>query len=198
MSVETAQGLSRERGQVEENENSASTPMEVEASFEALYLRYHARIVGVLFRLMGDRTRAEEFANDVFMKAYRRNLISNPGGNVGAWLYRTASNLGIDALRAAARRKRYEHAAGQVMSQAGAPVNPLDEVLRAETRSRVRTVLASLKPARARILILRSIGLSYNELAESLAIKRSSVGTMLTRAEAEFHRRYLRLDKEVL
>jgi len=58
---------------------------------------------------------------------------------------------------------------------------------------RVRAVLASIKPAQAQLLILRTSGLSYKELAEALDVKMSGIGTMLNRAEEEFRTRYLEL-----
>ena len=164
-----------------------------ESVFEELFLQYYGRIVGVLIRLLGDRDRAEELANDVFVKLYRYPLPPRPDANLGGWLYRTATNLGIDALRAAARRRHYERAAADGAVPADATPNPLDEVLREERRSFVRAALASLRPAHAQILILRSSGLSYNDLAESLGVQRGSVGTMLARAEREFEKRYLQM-----
>lgn len=168
-------------------------PKWAESAFEQLFLQYYDRIVAVLFRLVGDRGRAEELANDVFLKLFRYSLPPRPDGNPGGWLYRTATHLGIDALRAAARRRHYEQAAGHDAAEAARAPSPLDEVLREEKRRRVRAVLAVLKPAQAQILILRSSGLSYNELAESLGVQRGSVGTMLARAEGEFQRLYLEM-----
>ena len=171
----------------------AGEPKWAESAFEELFLRYYGRIVAVLVRLLGERDRAEELANDVFVKLYRYPLPSRPDGNLGGWLYRTATNLGVDALRAAARRRHYEQAAAHSAAQKGGTPNPLDEVLREERRNLVRAVLAALRPAQAQILILRSSGLSYNDLAESLGVRRGSVGTMLARAEREFERRYLQM-----
>jgi DNA-directed RNA polymerase specialized sigma24 family protein len=54
-------------------------------------------------------------------------------------------------------------------------------------------VLSLLKPAQAQLLILRSAGLSYKELADALEVKATSVGTMLNRAEEEFRDRYIAL-----
>jgi RNA polymerase sigma-70 factor (ECF subfamily) len=162
-----------------------------ESVFERFFLENYARVVGVLWRLVGDRSRAEEVANDVFWKLYRQPLRLNPDGNVAGWLYRAATNLGIDLLRAAARRQAYEHEAGRMKLEAEALAGPLEEVLRREKCARVRSVLASLKPAQAQLLILRHNGFSYNELAEILSVNRNSVGTMLIRAEAEFQRRYV-------
>jgi len=162
------------------------------SEFEGVFLEYYGRVVGVLHRFLGDRTRSEELANDVFWRLYQQPLRPEPDGNIGGWLYRTATNLGIDALRSSARRERYEQAAGRELA-AGSDPNPLDDVLRSEQCQRVRAVLAALKPGQAQALALRSSGCSYNDLAEALGVKRGSVGTMLIRAEAEFKKRYLEM-----
>ena len=162
----------------------------LETEFEAVFLEHYARIVSVLLRLLGDHTRAEELANDVFWKLYRLPL-REVDGRVGGWLFRTATNLGIDALRSAARRRKYEDAAAR--SPQTTPSNPLDDMVRAEQRRRVRAVLAAIKPAQAQILILRASGFSYKELAEVLEAKPSGIGTMLSRAQSEFRKVYLEL-----
>ena len=54
----------------------------------------------------------------------------------------------------------------------------------------VRAVLGDMKPREAQLLLLRSSGLAYRELAQTLGIQPGSVGTLLTRAEAEFERRF--------
>jgi RNA polymerase sigma-70 factor (ECF subfamily) len=189
--VATGQDLS-ERIRLE-REDPQTQPTSPESAFQRLFVENYGRVVSVLHRLLADRAQAEELANDVFWRLYRQPwLRGNTDGRVGGWLFRTATNLGIDALRAAARRKHYEHAAGQVRLEAAA-ADPLHDVLQAEKRRRVRSTLARLKPAQARILILRSSGFSYSELAECLGVKRSSMGTLLARAEAQFQKRYLQL-----
>ena len=79
--------------------------------FEALFVKYYPRIVGTLRRIVGDHGRAEDLASEVFLKLYRRPFAQDPDANVAGWLYRTATNLGIDALRATARRNSFEQAA---------------------------------------------------------------------------------------
>jgi RNA polymerase sigma-70 factor (ECF subfamily) len=163
-----------------------------EAEFRAAFLEHYARIVAILVRLLGNLAHAEEVANDAFWRLY-----CQPGlqvdGNVGGWLYRVATNLGIDAIRASGRRRQYEEAAGEARNQVTTN-GPLDDLLREEKCRRVRAVLGSIKPAQAQLLILRSSGFSYKELAEALDLRMSSVGTMLNRAEEEFRNRYLALD----
>ncbi len=157
--------------------------------FRVVFFQHYARIVGLLVRLLGDRSPAEEVANDAFWRLYRQPSLQTDG-NVGGWLYRTATNLGIDSLRAAGRRRQHEAAAGRLVHQ-GTATGPLGDVLREEKCRRVRAVLAAIKPAQAQLLILRASGLSYRELAETLDVKVSGIGTMLNRAEEEFRKCYL-------
>src|SRR4029077_16518553 len=81
-----------------------------EAEFRGVFLQHYSRIVAILIRLLGDRSRAEEMANEACCRLCRQ-----PGlqvdGNVGGWLYLAATNVGIDALRASGRRRQYEEAA---------------------------------------------------------------------------------------
>lgn len=143
----------------------------------------------MLTRLTGDRAHAEEVAADVFHKLSRRPELLAAQEDLNAWVYRVATNAGLDALRMNARRRRREEAAG-LHTNTASPPEALDAILREERRGRVRDVLESLKPRDAQLLLLRADGLAYRELARSLGVEPGSVGTMLARAEAEFERRF--------
>jgi RNA polymerase sigma factor (sigma-70 family) len=161
--------------------------------FETLFVKHYPRIVGILRRMVGDHGRAEDLASEVFLKLYRRPLAQEPDANVGGWLYRTATNLGIDALRATARRSRFEQAAVQDAEQNKPAENGFERVARFEREHRVRTVLAEIKPVQAELLLMRASGNSYKELAAVLEIEAGSVGTLLVRAEVAFEQRYREL-----
>ena len=160
------------------------------AAVEALFRAHYPRLAGMLARLTGDRGQAEEIAADVFHKLSRRPSLLASSGDLTAWMYRVATNAGFDALRTNSRRRRREESAGVNGIHAVAQDNALDEMLREERRSRVRTVLGAMKPREAQMLLLRSSGLAYREVAQTLGIQPGSVGTLLARAEAEFERRY--------
>jgi len=167
--------------------------VEAEQSFDEVFLGNYSRVVGILRRVVGDYGRAEELASEVFQKLYRQKLAAHGGISVSGWLYRTATNLGIDALRAAKRRSRLEQAAAREGSGERVAENAFEQMARAEKQQRVRGVLADLKPAQARLLLLRASGHSYKELAATLEIEVGSVGTSLVRAEAAFAQRYREL-----
>ena len=161
-----------------------------QSRFERFYLEHYGRVVSVLFRLTSSRTEAEDLANEVFWKLYRRQLLPNSDGNLGGWLYRTATNLGIDVLRKNARRRQHEHEAARLAEESSSASGPLDEVLLAEKRKAVRLVLTKIKPVHAQALILRASGFSYQEIAATLGVKRVSIGTLLLRAEDAFRKKY--------
>jgi RNA polymerase sigma-70 factor (ECF subfamily) len=152
--------------------------------FDALFRDHYPRLVAMLTRMTGDRAQAEEIASDVFCKVSQRGPADLP------WIYRVATNAGLDALRANARRRRREDAAGAESVRLASSGDALQEMLRRERRARVQAVLAGMKPREAQMLLLRAEGLAYRELAETLGIHAGSVGTMLARAEAEFERRF--------
>jgi len=185
-----AKGLETLSPIVEETESPVSEELWPGSSFEEIFLEHYGHIVAALYRLLGDRSRAEELTSEVFWKLYRRPLPPREDGNIGGWLYRAAMNMGIDALRAAARRKEYESQAGRILAEAQSPASPLEELLHEERRKQVRATLARMKPAQAQILLLRSSGLSYQELGNVLGVALGSVGTMLNRAEIEFQKKY--------
>lgn len=179
--------------QSERSEQKRPTVSTEREQFEQVFLENYARVVGVLRRIVGDHGRAEDLANEVFLKLYRKELPARGVDNVGGWLYRTATNLGIDALRAAARRHKYEHAAACAEIQPATTESALDESLRRETQQRVRAVLAEMKPVHAELLLLRSAGHSYKELAEMLELELGTIGTRLVRAEAAFEQKYVQM-----
>jgi RNA polymerase sigma factor (sigma-70 family) len=162
-------------------------------TFEELFLSTYPRLVSLLRRMLGESGRAEEIANEAFLKLHSTVLPPSARANVPGWLYRTAMNLGIDDLRARTRHARVAKEASQAVSASAQPETGLQLLLRAETQKRVRLVLSRLKPEWAQILLLRTSGCSYKEIASHLEISTSSVGTLLIRAETGFEKCYVEL-----
>lgn len=162
-----------------------------EEAFQSFFLENYARLAAAVFRIVGDYSRAEELTDEAFWRLYHQPCDGdkfNPGG----WVYRTATRLAIDSLRAETRRGRYEQEAGRSLI-ARTQSDPLDDVLGAERRAQVRRTLACLRPRQAQLLILRASGFSYQELAATLEVKVGSIGTRVIRAEAAFRKRYFEL-----
>ncbi|MBN1877406.1 MAG: sigma-70 family RNA polymerase sigma factor [Anaerolineae bacterium] len=169
-----------------------SAIMEQEWLLEATFDEHWTWVHETLCRIVGDVDEAEDLALEVFYRLYQRppkDLTRGPQA-LSSWLYRVATNIGLNALRARQRRRRHEEAGGVLMLQHAPSADPALEVERREMQADVRVVLARMKPRWAQLLILRHSGLSYQEIAAVLNIAPGSVGTLLVRAEKDFERRY--------
>lgn len=177
---------------VKQREHTAAAEKPREFDFDRVFLEQYARVYAIVVRIVGDRAEAEDLALETFWQLHRRppaadrDTASSP---YGAWLYRVATNLGLNALRARKRRERYELEAGQEAdTQRGG--DPAGEAAAEEERERVRQVLGQMDARQAQLLLLRHSGMSYGDLAAALNLSPNSIGTLLARAQREFERRY--------
>jgi RNA polymerase sigma-70 factor (ECF subfamily) len=171
----------------EVNVLDAADPATDHLDFDATFLAQYPRIVRVVARVVADRGRAEELAVDAFVKWWRRPS-ARRNGSVG-WLYRTAVRLAIDDMRRQARHARWQRLAGRMTGHAPSPE---DVHASTEAQRRTRTVLQAMRRRDSTLLILRSDGLAYDELAAALSVKPSSIGTILSRAQRAFRLEYVR------
>jgi DNA-directed RNA polymerase specialized sigma24 family protein len=104
--------------------------------FDALFAAFYQRLARLLFRVTGDRHRAEELAAEAFWRLHKRPPAHD--ANLEGWLYRTGLRLALDQLKRDARRARYESLA-RIFSVSPAPDVALQQ---SDERRRVRTVLA--------------------------------------------------------
>ncbi len=162
------------------------------ASFEALFHQHYDRVYGLLFRLLGNRGEAEDVTQEVFLKLHdhafsRRFLTRRQDHNIGAWLYRTATNAGYNAIRG--RQRRWQRNTLLVPDPQGIP-GADKEVEQRERETAVRQTLAKLPERDTQLLLMRQMGFSYAECAEAVGVAPTSVGTLLARAAAAFKEAY--------
>jgi RNA polymerase sigma-70 factor (ECF subfamily) len=160
------------------------------SDLETIFRAQYERIARVIARVVRDRARAEELAVEVFLKWWRNPQAHGAGAQ--GWLYRTAVRMALDELRKQTRRSRYEGLFG-FMRHAATP-----EEVRAthDEQSRVRAVLGAMDRRGAELLVLRTQGLSYEELATALGLNPASVGTLLSRAQQAFRKEYIQRYEE--
>lgn len=162
------------------------------ASFEALFHQHYDRVYGLLFRLLGNRAEAEDVTQEVFLKlhnhAFNRSFLRrNREHNIGAWLYRTATNAGYNAIRG--RQRRWQRNTLLVPDPQGIP-GADKEVEQRERETAVRATLAKLPERQTQLLLMRQMGFSYAECAAAIGVAPGSVGTLLARAAAAFKQAY--------
>jgi RNA polymerase sigma-70 factor, ECF subfamily len=154
--------------------------------FELVFHSQYSRIARVIARVVRNPARAEELAAEVLWKLSRTPKAQ--GANTSGWLYRTATRMGLDELRRQLRREKYEPLFG-----IGRGIRTPEQLhLENEEQRRVRMVLARLKKTQAELLILRSEGFTYEEIAQALDLNPASIGTFVHRAEEAFRKEFVR------
>lgn len=170
---------------------NASTP-----SFDQLFERHWTAICRLLQRMLGDPAEAEDLALEAFYRLHQKGPQLDPDGNVGGWLYRVATNLGLHAIRSHRRRASYEMAAGKAALDETQDGNPLEILAAREKHALARLALAQMNSRQSELLVLRYSGMTYKDIAAALNLAPASIGPLLLRAEREFEKRYRTLAKE--
>ena len=160
----------------------------VEGDFAHFYEATLGPLRRFLFRMMGNRTEAQDLAHD----AYARTYAAMQGREVGrpqAFLFMTARNLALDQLK---RRGRAPIDAASAVANDDASASPLPGVetvvMAREEWALMQQAVEGLPPGCRRALLLRTVeGLSHEEIAQRLGLARSSVEKHLMRAVRLLH-----------
>ena len=157
------------------------------SAFNALVERYQSRVYNVAARILGDRTAAEDVAQETFISAHRA-IGRFRGGSLRAWLMRIATNHSYDAIRSARRRPEQSlDEAGPSLSLPAAPrgSSPEEAALQGELRAEIqRAILALSSDQRATLVLIDVQGLSYQEAAEATRASLGTVKSRLSRARS--------------
>lgn len=159
---------------------------EVPASYQELYNRYFPCICRQLTYMLADRAVAEDVAQEVFLKLY-----SSPPRefrNIGGWLSKVAANLAYNYLRSEKSRLRREEK-NSLSDQSWDSSE--DRAIRNEEVRLVRQVLDALTERDRLCLLMKHSGFTYDEIAGATGLKKTSVGTIIARAQAKFKKVYL-------
>ena len=162
-----------------------AVPPDDGAAFAQLFQGCEREVARLCRRILGDETAAEDAAGELFLRARRGFSSYDPARPFRPWLLRIASNVCIDELRRRGREERLFDARdlepGDLSD--GGP-SPLGRVSLLEDRQRVVRALDAL-PLKYRLpLVLRFFNeLDYDAIAQTLAVTRNQVGTLLFRAK---------------
>lgn len=148
-----------------------------------IYREHYRSLVRFLYRRLGDRARAEDLAQEAFVRA-----IEHRPAKPRAWLFAVAANLARDEGRRSSVRRHHL----SLVKAESRPAEPGPEVAleRRETVRRVRAALAGLAERDREALLLWEEGLSYDEIAGVLGLSRGSIGTTLARARGRLAAAY--------
>jgi RNA polymerase sigma-70 factor (ECF subfamily) len=146
-----------------------------------LYRKYSGRVFSLVYRILNDRTAAEEILQDTFYRLWDRSHLYQPEkGLLISWLLTVARNLALDYKRKESRR-----ADSNVFARVVEDDNNLDslpEIASLEDpdlTQTIRQVMEQLPPEQRTVIELAYFeGLTHEELSRRLG---QSLGTVKTR-----------------
>jgi len=153
--------------------------MDKKALFEAHYQQHFEAIFKFCFRFLNNRESALDITQETFVKYFERMNQQGKGvENTKAWLYKVAGNLCLNVLNSAGRHSEVEN---RLHLNEIENTTPESILIENENTTRIRTVIARLKPESQLLILMYQDGLSYREMSEATGISINSIGKTLWR-----------------
>ena len=136
-----------------------------ERAFSLIVRAYEGPVFNYVLRLVGDRALAEDLTQEVFIRVFQGLPKFSLRSKFTTWLFQVTKNRVLDELRASERRPR-----ALVAIDDAPPLEAIDApVEQVETIDALWSAVDGLNPDLKMALLLRDVvGLSYNEIADSL------------------------------
>jgi RNA polymerase sigma-70 factor (ECF subfamily) len=153
-----------------------------ERAFAIIVRTYEQPVFNYILRLTGDRSLAEDLAQEVFLRVYQGLPSFSLRSRFTTWLFQVTKNRVLDELRALERRPRAVTALEDIP-----PLEVVDApVERSEAIDAVWRAVGAMNPDLKMALLLRDVvGLSYTEIAETLEITLATVKWRIYKAREE-------------
>jgi RNA polymerase sigma-70 factor (ECF subfamily) len=162
-----------------------------DAGYDILIEKYRKPIINFMYRMMHNQAVAEELAQEVFLRVYRSRQTYRAEAKFTTWLYRIATNLGVNY----ARDTKHERTAqtvyldqpdpetGTTPDVADATASIEESLVRDERMRAIRQhVLALPERQRNAVLMHKYQGLDYKQIGEVLKLSESATKSLLFRA----------------
>ncbi len=162
-----------------------------DAAFNYLIEKYQRPIVHFMFRMVHNQAVAEELAQEVFLRVYRSRASYRAEAKFTTWLYRIATNLGVNH----ARDNKHEKAAqnlyldqpdaetGSTPDVADSRSNVEQDLVRDERLRAIRQhVMALPERQRNAVLMHKFQEMDYKQIGEVLKLSESATKSLLFRA----------------
>jgi RNA polymerase sigma-70 factor (ECF subfamily) len=170
-----------------------------EAAVRELVSRYERPVFSLIYRLIRDREKAEDLAQETFIKVLNALDRYDPSYKFSSWIFKIAHNTSLDLLR----RKEPEtlslqgspHAVTEAEIEASTITpesrgeNPEQYTANRETGAIIEAALAKLRPEyRTAIVLCHVEGRPYEEIAEIMDVPLGTVKTFIHRGRNELKR----------
>ncbi len=162
-----------------------------DSGFTYLIEKYRKQIIHYMFRMTSNQAVAEELAQEVFLRVYRSRESYRAEAKFTTWLYRIATNLGVNY----ARDHKHEKAAqnvyldqpdadtGTTPDVADSRMNVEEKLMRTERLAGIRAhVMALPERQRQAVLMHKYQEMDYREIGAVLKLSESATKSLLFRA----------------
>ena len=166
-----------------------------EDAFTEIVRRYRTRIVNTAYRVVGDFAKAEDDAQETFIRVYRNAHRYKSIAKFSTWIYTIALNVARNELRNTKRKKLVSLDAFGANTDSDPSTyeipdessKPDEEAERDQLRTIFNAAIVKLPERYRTVFVLRDVqGLSYEEMAEILKIPKGTVKSRMNRARQKF------------
>lgn len=159
-------------------------------SFDEAFTLHHRAVFRTARSVVRDSALAEDVTQEVFLRLYR-NLDSTPGEELlRPWLLRVALNVARNTLRGQSRSMARDDEYQKTTTMESWFPAPEEDYERRLAIEEARRALDKIKEPMRSCLLLKQQGLSYREIAVTLELKETNVGSLVARGRKEFARVY--------
>jgi RNA polymerase sigma-70 factor (ECF subfamily) len=167
-----------------------------EKAYRELLGRYQRPVFSVIYRMIRDRERAEDLAQETFVRVFNNIDRYDPRYKFSSWIFKIATNLTIDSIR----RKELDTVSIDGSRNAVTPdqieatsitlaspdENPEQLLEARQLGAEIESAIGRLRPEyRAAILLRHVEGREYQEIAEILSLPLGTVKTYIHRGRNE-------------
>lgn len=164
-------------------------------AFGTLVDRYQTRLLNFINRSIGDRERAEDLVQEVFIRVFRHLHRFDQTKKFSTWIYTIASNLAKNELRNRSRNplvlfqtiKKHWEADHRPLQFEDTTARPDDLYRKRYLKDTVERCVGQLPRHHREVFVLRELeGKSYQEIADITGCNLGTVKSRLNRARNSF------------
>lgn len=161
-----------------------------EDAFALIVDRFKDRVVNYLCRLTGDRDRAEDVAQETFLRLYRNAGGYREEGHLAAFIFRIATNLVRSEDRRTRRWRIFRATVPAAGNGNGGPPTPQAQFLQQEAAEQLGAAISELPLKFRAPLMLREVeGLSYQAIATATGCREGTVKSRINRGRQQLRER---------
>jgi RNA polymerase sigma-70 factor (ECF subfamily) len=162
-----------------------------DSGFGILIEKYRKQMVHFMFRMSRNQAVAEELAQEVFLRVYRSRQTYRAEAKFSTWLYRIATNLGVNHARDTKHERTAQNVyldqpdpeTGTTPDVADSTLSVEQELVREERMKAIRQhVMALPERQRNAVLMHKYQDMDYKEIGEVLKLSESATKSLLFRA----------------